>query len=67
VVKTRDARELELRSLGLSNAGHRELLRLYRESQGMERFDPLPAGALIITTILDAEFGEVIPEPDLEV
>ena len=65
--KTRNERELELRALGLSNAGHRELLRIYRASQGMERFEPLAPGTLIITSILDAEFGEAVPEPDLSV
>lgn len=54
---TRTEREIELRALGMSNAGHRELLRIYRTSQGMENGDALPPGTLIITSILDAEFG----------
>jgi len=62
VAGTRDEREAELRALGMSNAGHRELLRIYRTSQGMEYGEALPPGTLIITSILDAEFGP--PSPD---
>jgi hypothetical protein len=62
VAETRNEREIELRALGMSNAGHRELLRIYRTSQGMENGDALPPGTLIITSILDAEFGPPVSE-----
>ena len=58
----RNEREIELRSLGMSNAGHRKLLRIYWASQGMEYGDALPPGTLIITSILDAEFGPTVSD-----
>jgi hypothetical protein len=51
-----------VRALGMSNAGHRKLLRIYWASQAMENGHPLPPGILIITSILNAEFGPSVSD-----